>query len=906
MSDPFMTAVGLIGNTDLTDEKLTEIMGVLAMLPMFKDMDLEPTRRRLEAMLGISMSPGEGLSSGENQPWVEDIKGTVEWHYWDAYIRHLRMQGFTDGVIRTLDEDTDNILTECGNPTISNPWRIQGLVMGDVQSGKTANYSGLISKAADSGYRIIVLLTGMIEELRSQSQARLDEGFVGKDSSEVLAGTQSQPIGAGVFHTRSPNVLTSVMSDFLTGNQQALRGIPLQNIAEPVLLVMKKNTTPLKRLMEFLGRQMQSGQNQLDVPLLLIDDESDNASVNAKSDENPAAINALIRELLGKFRRASYVGYTATPFANVFINPDPGRADLFPSNFIYSLKSPTSYIGAASIFSDEGEYSNQLVDIDDAAVFFPDKHKKTLPVTAIPNSMKDAIRTFLISCAIRDLRKEPLKHRSMLINVTRFTDVQKALAEVVNDHLFRLLEDIKQYAADDDLWRNHEPLVELESSFRNHYSGAGVTWNQVRRKLYESCASVKVLTINQKTDSDGKLNYRHYNGTEKGRRVIAIGGLTLSRGLTLEGLCVSYFYRNSKAYDTLLQMGRWFGYRFGYDDLCRIWMAPEIQDWFAHIAQVVSELRSDIRRMHANRQPPSQFGIRVRSHPDTLLVTAANKMRNSEEVSIDASFSGAGIETAYLPKSRADNKDNADATALFLSKLGDPDKIGNRLVWRDVDKSEISNYLRSLKISPMNTAFLTDAETGDMPLVSYISENDVDALMNWDVCLPQGQGDVTDGLCIPGNSAVPNKIKRRQRQFERRDAKPYLVVNKQRVGEAADEKIGMSNEQIDAADKGWLEEDPGNAKKSIPAYAYRKCRQKPLLTIHPIQPSDALKRSEKNFRRILPASEIEPDLLIALSLSFPNFEEEDRKPVVYRLNRVYLENIGLVEEIDQEDEDDND
>src|SRR5690606_32871441 len=287
-------------------------------------------------------------------------------------------------------------------------------------------------------------------------------------------------------------------------------GIPLQNLGEPLLLVLKKNTTPLTRLIKFL--KSQPGQGQLDIPLFLVDDESDNASVNAKKDEEPARINSLIRELLDQFRRAAYVGYTATPFANVFINPDPKRKDLFPSNFTYSLKAPNTHIGAHSIFLEEGRHHDQLIDIDDAEKCFPAKHRKTHSIEEIPQSLEDAIGVFLLSCAVRDLREETLRHRSMLVNVTRFTDVQARLAEVVNGHLFHLVNEIKQYLADDDLWSRHAPLQRLNELFEEHYAGSGFSWTDVRKKLYDSVASVRVLTINQKTEAEDKLNYRHYRG----------------------------------------------------------------------------------------------------------------------------------------------------------------------------------------------------------------------------------------------------------------------------------------------------------------------------------------------------------------------------------------------------------
>ena len=901
MSDPFVTAMGILGTKDLTEPVLTDIMAKLELL--FQGMDLEPTRKQLEARIGLSMSPGEGLSSRENEPWVEDAKASIKWTYWESYAKQLQSQGFTGSILRAIDEDTDNILTECGNPATHEGWRMQGLVMGDVQSGKTANYCGLISKAADSGYKIIVLLTGMIEELRSQSQERMDEGFVGRDSNEILHGQQGPFIGAGRFRMVFPNVLTSVSSDFLTANQRSLKGIPLQNLNEPLLLVMKKNDIALKRLIEFLKHQMHHGMTQLDVPLLVLDDEADNASVNAKKDENPARINSLIRELLRQFRKASHVGYTATPFANVFINPDPDRNDLFPSNFIYSLKSPSNYVGASSIFMEEGRLAGQLVDIEDAAKIFPDKHKKDLEVSELPESMVEAIGLFLISCAIRDLRGEPLKHRSMLVNVTRFTDVQAKLAEFVKEHLYSLVSEIKQYLAADGIWERHERLASLESIYRKHYLDCGLNWSDIRSKLYHSIASVKVLTINQKTEKEDKLNYRQYRNTEKGRRVIVIGGLTLSRGLTLEGLCVSYFYRDSKAYDTLLQMGRWFGYRPGYEDLCRIWMTPEAQDWFAHIAEVVSELRTDIRHMHVNRLPPSRFGIRVRSHPDTLLVTAQNKMRNSEEVEVEASFSKRGIETPILARPKVVNIENVKATVSFLQKRVASKLVGTRYIWRNVSAAEIGNYLQSLNIPPQNQAFMPD-KSGEKPLISFILDNDVDALQEWDVSVAPGDGDIAEGLVFSGSDGSPTQIRKRKRQFERPrpSGATYLKINKQRVGEIADEKVDLSEQAIKQVEQDWRSV-PENDGKRVSGRAFRVARIRPLLTIHPIQPVNPSNPDGKNASRILPASEIEPGLLIAISLSFPDYEDSDKTSVRYRINKVYLRNIGLLDEDEGADED---
>ncbi|WP_231602682.1 Z1 domain-containing protein, partial [Herbaspirillum chlorophenolicum] len=472
--------MNIINGRPLTETLLEEVLAMLPKLdPEIGETELKRVRSKLESTIGIQVSVGGVVREDAHEPWLFDEKGKIDWQYWDSYKQLLVSQGWSPTVVRVLDEDTDNIITECGNPRLEEGWSIRGLVMGDVQSGKTASYSGVIAKAADAGYKVIVLLTGMIEDLRKQSQERLDFGFVGRDSRDVLGkNTNRQAIGAGAFRSKSANVLTSVDSDFLTANAQVLGGIPLKNINEPILFVIKKNISPLKNLNDWLTSQMKiSGLSQHHVPLLVIDDEADNASVNVKKDnEDPAKINAGIRDLLKKFSHSSYVAYTATPFANIFINPDR-EDDLFPSNFIYSLNTPSNYIGASSIFLDDGKHHGQLHDIDDAEEIIPHAHKKDLVLDDIPESLKEAVRVFLISCAIRDIRQEELRHRSMLVNVSRFTDVQRRVSEKVGNFLWTLQEEIRQYLSSIS-WKKHPQLVLLQTVFLDEYSESGVTWEQ--------------------------------------------------------------------------------------------------------------------------------------------------------------------------------------------------------------------------------------------------------------------------------------------------------------------------------------------------------------------------------------------------------------------------------------------
>lgn len=900
-------AMNILDGKPLTDTSLAEVLNLLLKVDenLSKD-DIEEIKRQLEHSIGIKMSSGEVIHPRDHKPWVEDAKAKISWDYWESYQKLLISNGWSKEVVRVLGEDTERILTECGNPTLSDGWKHRGLVMGDVQSGKTANYNGLIAKAADSGYKVIVLLTGLLEDLRKQSQERMDDGFVGRNSRDVLGVTQNmQPIGAGKYRNKFANVLTSIDADFLTSNSRALRGIPLSNISEPVLFVIKKNKSPLENLNKWLSQQIPNGLKHHHLPLLIVDDEADNASVNTKKDEDPATINRLIRELLEKFSRSTYVAFTATPFANVFINPD-NENDLFPSDFIYSLNSPSNYIGADSIFSDEGKYRSQVRVIPDIEPIIPETHKKNHELHNVPESMKLAVKTFMLSCAIRDIRKEKLKHRSMLINVSRFTDVQAQVAEHLRQYLNELYEEVRQYLLS-EYWEAHAELVDLNKVWVDEFSDSNVSWDDVRKELYSSTASIKVVTINQK--SIEKLNYSTYKDTEKGRRVIAVGGLTLSRGLTLEGLCISYFYRNSKAYDTLLQMGRWFGYRPGYDDLFRVWMDQDAISWYSHISNAVNELRTDFRRMSANRLSPDQFGIRVRSHPDTLIVTALNKMRNSSEIVHQVSFSAYDAETAFFSKSLSLNRENVNLANEFIDTLGTANLIGNKknkLFWPNVEKSQIFDFLSKLNISDMNMKFLVDPQSNTKPLVNFIGENNIEDLSHWDVCIPQGTGEMVGKFVDIKGRYVP-KVLCRERKFEFvSKAVDYIKINKQKVGDTSDELVGMSEDSISNANAEWDKECIKNSSKigkAIPAYIYRIFRNRPLLTISFVGLSDVAEDDTK----MMQPKDIESKVMVAISMSFPDFDKMGTKhpnsKVVYRLNKVAFEELfGVVEE-DVEDED---
>lgn len=302
-----------------------------------------------------------------------------------------------------MDDILDNLTDLLGNPKSKKSFQRRGLIIGDVQSGKTSNYTGLLCKAADAGYEAIVLLTGTIEKLRKQTQLRIDEGFVGMDSSAMIKQKENNIIGVGKYNPSIyPIVLTSTMNDFKTNIANNL-SFKIGVTNSPILFVIKKNVSTLKNLNKWLKIQNSNSNDKIDHSLLVIDDESDNASVNTNSEEkNPTTINGQIRELLSLFNRASYVGFTATPFANIFIDPDTTdsmfKEDLFPKDYIYCLNAPTNYIGARDIFSEEGKYRNLLMTINKEEIekYIPSNHKRDYIIYNIPNDMKEAINTFYL------------------------------------------------------------------------------------------------------------------------------------------------------------------------------------------------------------------------------------------------------------------------------------------------------------------------------------------------------------------------------------------------------------------------------------------------------------------------------------------------------------------------------
>ena len=848
------------------------------------DSDVAAVRNWLHTQQILSMDKGLAVSLPHDR-WLHR-RPNLDSYYWGRFRKLLLSQGWGPGVIRTMDSTVDEILDLAGDPHRSGPWDRRGLVVGEVQSGKTATYTALINKAADAGYIVVVLLAGSLNSLRYQTQLRLDEGFIGYDSAERVSGqTQpAKPVGVGRFDlSRIPNAYTSRLSDF--DIKTASVRFRLAGLKEPVLLVVKKNKLILDNLHTYLRGQQSAGGSNLEIPLLFIDDEADNASINTRKDGDPRGINQAIRKILGLFNKSSYIGFTATPFANVFIEPDLHNkdygADIFPRDFIYALESPSNYIGPRRIFLDNPK--RFVREITDGENYFPSKHKKDLVVSQIPDTLIEALRAFLIANAIRDLRGDLTAHRSMLINVSWANAVQDQVEDLVQHQLDLYRQALGSFGAlsSKSAVKQSPRLQDLHETFKAEFAESGASWDDVLAALYASTVAIEVRSINMR--SKKRLDY-DANKTN-GLRVIAVGGNALSRGLTLEGLCISYLLRNSEAYDTLMQMGRWFGYRPGYEDLCRLYMTPAAIGWYEHITKATEELRVELHRMYEVNSKPADFGLRVQSHPDKLIVTARNKMRSASEV-IDGtvSLSGRRIEATQLPASQSILKKNTDALTNFLGTLEAPteskEQANGAKVWKDVKRDIVARFLANF------TAYNLDFQSGE--IAKYLFESDDPKLSRFDVALMSGRGEQRS----LETASITISFFASQRGVWKRES--YFEIDKRRLGSSGDEETGLSADSIALATQLSNQAKVTTSEDTKRGVFLRSLREKPMLFIYVVDPNPPT--ADKNFS-VPPTKDF-----FSIALSFPTGLLETGKPLVYQANKVYQRMLNLFEDETDEDE----
>lgn len=842
----------------------------------------------------------------EAKYWLYKEKDRISHPFFDRYKLYLSNDGFEPKVIKNIELSCEQILARCANPkTTALTEKKKGLVVGDVQSGKTANYLGLINMAYDYGYRIVVLLAGTTNSLREQTQKRTDSGVIGAKSDSI--GNTIEFLGVGLNtneHFAVP--FTNQVNDFKKFVQKNLN-VAIADINKPVVLVVKK----IKSVLESVAERLQSelSEKGLDCrSILIIDDEADNASITTSKDpEKPTTINRCIRDIFNKFPIASYVGYTATPFANIFINPydDESYLDLFPTDFIAQLHAPSTYFGGRLVFPNNDTRSKYVRLIsENEPNFLPVVHDKYIPYPAMADSLKEAINSFVICNVIRTLRGHGLKHRSMMINITRFNDTQALVWERVTEYLEALRNAIEQLSdmpltlfcknrycrALYELYHNDDFFKEIREG--NPDIGTDpVAWEAIQQGLYEEIKKFIVVVINSRNgqmnniDPSGrKKRFDYDDKKDEGARVIAIGGMVLSRGLTLEGLMTSYYSRNAGAYDTLLQMCRWFGYRPKYMDLCRIYLTQVSIDQFDAVLTATEDLKEQFSEMKLRDKKPIDFGLMIKECPDTLettlLITSRNKMRGTQVFERRLNYSGVYADTSKMSKSPTANRQNLDAFNRFCNnvsfswKTKDGDPTTHRYYMaQNVSQHYIAQLFRDLSIPIENKKFNTNG------LAEYIEDSD--KFPYWDVVIANGNSK---------DSSLFMEVHPVERSFHMRSENDLI-------------RIGGSNNRV--LDPGLLNAGLWYRDgEALSAKEYCNHREVPILVVFPIDLKCEDEENEANAFECVWKSEAKNGLggnvLLAFAYGFPG--TDSKTMVKYRANAVMIDQLTAGIDLDDEDE----
>jgi hypothetical protein len=913
----------LFGKTSVTVQEVeTAVDTFMKMnlpIPDSRDMLI----RKVEELFTIRQDDFRSIEKAdENLPWLSEKRSKIDFinGFWGNYRQYLEEEkNFAPDVVNKLDRLTDSILDNLFDPTEKIKVNKKGLVVGQVQSGKTANYTGLICKAADAGFGLIIVMAGIHNNLRSQTQLRIDESFLGFDTKHKRALiTKNIRIGVGQPSYSNKNVAHSLTSSEEKGdfNQGVANSLGLNfETSDTLIAVIKKNPGPLRQVYSWLSANAKEDSELRkairEKAILVIDDEADNASINTnKKEREPTRINGQIRDILNLFNKSAYVGYTATPFANIFIPLDD--QNLFPRNFIKNIPAPSNYIGPEKVFGfsplEEDEASNTVLPIvnriNDYSGFVPDRHKKDdqLP-SSLPESLKRAIRCFIITCAIRRLRGQTAVHNSMLIHVSRFQRWQDFITDLVSNQLVDYRNRIDQndkttlelfrdtFETDLNGYKSYvsiseqilnSPLNEIDSQISSH------KWSDVLEHLNEAVQRVKVRAIH-----GGSGEALDYYDHKDGLSVIAVGGNKLSRGLTLEGLSVSYYLRASRMYDTLMQMGRWFGYRGGYVDLCRLFTSRELNEWFCHITQASEELREEFDYMSdIAGSTPEQYALRVRTHPGVLQISATNKMRSA--ITVQISWAGRLVESYEFKKDISIIDNNLRNTQNFISGLQDnfvPKP--NAFVWYDIPAEQVINFFEGIQ----SVENLKKAEP--RKIIQFITTQlRNEELTDWRVALMSKPNAKNNShFIVSGNTVSIGQWKRTE--DDKNSSEQLYYLRKSHIISPSDEFIDFNDAEKSRAMEltNLHRKKEGEAMYPNGQIVRNELRdpRNPLLIIYLLDPEESLEKYP------LPKG---TNPFVGYAISFP--KSNFNAPVSYAVNEELLDRFDVVEEDFEDYGDDED
>ena len=809
----------------------------------------------------IILEPANIIKDNEEyEDWLSK-EDRENWYYWPTLRKYLLYKkGLPSPSVQSLDRETDRILGMLDSPK-KEIFDKKGLVLGFVQSGKTSNYTSLIAKAADVGYKLIIVLSGTDNGLRLQTNRRLKNELVGNSE------------GKGVPFPRSDKQWVEFTKVDLNGDFRAgfISPVFLQG-SQPKLMVIKKNGAVLRRLLEWLKSASEDVKKNL--PLLVIDDEADLASIDTRGSyqkeddeismeeyEDPTVINGLIRKLLDNFNRKAYVAYTATPFANILIphdNYDPRFSDdLYPKNFMVNLPKPYGYFGAEELFGsedyvseDEEEGIDVIRTINNSDDFLLENYSIMHP------DMEKAILSFILSGAARTYRSKKDFPATMLIHITLRTLEQEQLKEIVETK-FNEFKNEWRYARKEKIYDQLRKLWEEDflPIIKTKHPDKQINFKDLEKSISTFFESVQIRTLNYKSGDSQTLDYEK----EPNLKLIAIGGNKLSRGLTLEGLLISFFTRRSKQYDTLMQMGRWFGFRGGYEDLTRIYTTSELAAWFSNLAQVESELRQDIKIYEEQQLTPFEVGLRIKAHP-IMQVTSPSKRRFANETLISKSYDARGPRTINFKfddlKVLAEREDNnLLAVKEFLSQLGENYIIKNKgPLWLNIHPEKIINFFEKFIVDESHSDF-------KLPLViDYIKKlNEIGELVNWTVAICGKTSDEAD-LGDVDWEIKGIKIK----QINRSKIKNQNTLKQ--IESPGDHTIDLSSHELKKMDKKY-----GNKSARM-----ARDPSKGLILLYPISKNSTPIKSDKRESLYKDSEDPFARNLIGLAISFPKSKEEHK------------------------------
>jgi hypothetical protein len=753
--------------------------------------------------------------------------------HWPALKAYLLAKNWTKSDVEAIDEASNDVVSLLANPN-EKRFDCRGMVVGHVQSGKTANMTAVMSKALDAGYNTVIVLAGLTNKLRYQTQIRMFNDLVKRNLLD--------------WQVLTPN---DEFRDFRAPPQGGF----LAHTDKAQIAVIKKNVSPLGQLKIAIKATNPEALRRLRI--LVIDDECDQATVNAGRGEfDVTAINGEIRKILELLPAVSYIGYTATPFANVLI--DPYRTDvkdglilddLYPRDFISALPASPNYFGTEKLFgrtpndpeniNPEEEGLDMIRDVpaaDEKMMQPPIGPAKTSFAPEVSESLQNAILYFLACCAVRRARGDCDQHMTMLVHTSAFIIAHDRVAHVIRTW-------VEDYSAD---------IVDPESEIGKKLVRE---WGAEKDRLPQEISAARKVSIEEifamlpavidalefpieNGVSDDRITYE-----DGPKTYIAVGGSILARGLTLEGLMVSYFLRSAKQYDTLLQMGRWFGYRPGYEDLPRIWMPDALKQAFRNLARVEMEIRQDIERYRVENKTPSDIAVRIRSIPG-MAITGATKMRAARTCAI--SYWGTHRQTfRFHHRNKAELEANWSAGTRLLEAATERGYYVDGWkshFWRGVPKTLILDFLKSYSFHPNH------ADLQSKVLEPFLEQSDT-RLSTWNIAIVEP----AEGK-LSAKDLGPHGPVRTVRRSKLKDEGPSAT-------DTADIKALMSKADV------WLDREgsaPSGDWDDLKASRQRPDQKVPLLLMYPIDRVSEPKEAGKTRVPLDAASD-----MLGLGIVFP-------------------------------------